>query len=192
MQGASLPGIAALALLALRFVLALVFIRAGVVKLSGLADFRAAVRNYQILPARLTGAAALGVPAAEVGAGTLLLLGVYPGITAACLAVLLAVFSVAIAVNLARGRVFDCGCGGTAPQRISWRHVAVNALLAAAAAAMTLAPPSGFALLAGPDGVFSPHLPRGAVVPVALTVTLGVLMTRTLRAARTAHRALRG
>jgi uncharacterized membrane protein YphA (DoxX/SURF4 family) len=191
MQDASLPGIAALALLALRFILALVFIRAGIVKLSGLADFRAAVKNYQILPARLTGAAALGVPAVEVGAGTLLLLGVLPGITAGCLAALLVVFSVAIAVNLARGRVFDCGCDGAAPQQISWRHVAVNVLLAGAAAAMTLAPPSGFGLLAGPGGVFSPSLPRGAVVPVMLTVTLVVLMARTLRAALTARRALR-
>jgi uncharacterized membrane protein YphA (DoxX/SURF4 family) len=190
MQDASLPGIAALALLAVRFILALVFIRAGIVKLSGLADFRVAIKNYQLLPAGLTGVAALGVPAAEVSAGTLLLLGIFPGITAACLAVLLVIFSVAIAINLARGRVFDCGCGGTAPQQISWRHVAVNMLLAAAAAGMTLAPPSGFGLLAGPGGVFSPRLPHGAGVPAMLAAVLVVLLASTLRAAVAARRAL--
>jgi uncharacterized membrane protein YphA (DoxX/SURF4 family) len=191
MHGAGLSGIVATALMVLRFILAFIFIRAGITKLSDLADFRTAVTNYQILPDRLTGAAALAVPAVEVGAGTLLVLGVLPGITAACLAALLVTFSVAIIINLARGRVFDCGCGGTAPRTISWRHVAVNALLAAGAVALALAPPPGPGLLAGPAGVFAVHLPHGAAVPAALTAALALVLASVVRAAAEVRRTLR-
>jgi uncharacterized membrane protein YphA (DoxX/SURF4 family) len=189
MQGASLPGIAALGVLAVRFVLAFIFIRAGIAKLSDLPDFRIAVANYKILPARLNGAVACGVPAMEVTAGVLLLLGVLPGITAAFLAALLTIFSVGIIINLARGRVFDCGCGGSAPQKISWRHVAVNLALAAFAVAVTLAPPSGLTLLAGPAGAFSISPPHGSGLPALLAVTLGLVMASTLRAALNSLRA---
>jgi uncharacterized membrane protein YphA (DoxX/SURF4 family) len=191
MHGAGLSGIVASALLVLRFVLALVFIRAGIIKLSDLADFRTAVTNYQILPGRLTGAAALAVPAVEAGAGTLLVLGVLPSITAACLAALLVTFSVAIIINLARGREFDCGCGGTAPQTISWRHVAVNVLLAATAVALALAPPAGPGLLAGPGGVFAVRLPHAAGVPAVLTAALLLVLASTVRAAAEVRRTLR-
>jgi uncharacterized membrane protein YphA (DoxX/SURF4 family) len=189
MQGANLPGIAALVTLAARFVLAFIFLRAGIAKLSDLSDFRTAVANYQILPARLNGTAARAVPVAELTAGLLLLLGVLPGITAAFLAALLAIFSVAIIINLARGRVFDCGCGGTAPRQISWRHVAVNLALAASAVAVALAPPAALDAVAGPAGAFSVSLPHGSGIPVLLTVSLGLVMASMFRAALTALRA---
>lgn len=191
MHNADLAGITASGLLALRCILAFIFIRAGVTKLSDLADFRTAVTNYEIVPPALTGALALGVPAVEVAAGLLLLLGVLPGVVAALLALLLVSFSVAIIINLARGRVFDCGCGGTAPSLIGWRHVTVNGLLAAAAVAITLAPQSGPVLLAGPSGAFSASLPHGAGTPVILAAVLGLVVASTLRAAFTVHRTLR-
>ena len=55
-------------------------------------------------------------------------------LAAAPLVLLLAGFSMAMAVNLARGRLVSCGCSGpTKSTPISWRLVARNALLAGAA-----------------------------------------------------------
>lgn len=119
--------------LLLRYGLAIVFAHAGAVKLMDLADFRLAVRNYQLVPERLLGHVVVGLPLAELGCAALLIAGVGTGPAAALLVILLAVFVVAISVNLLRGRTFSCGCIGRASSDITWRHVIVNSLLAVAA-----------------------------------------------------------
>jgi uncharacterized membrane protein YphA (DoxX/SURF4 family) len=186
-------GIAAVILEIMRVFIAVVFLRAGMVKLTGRKDFRLAVTNYEILPAGLAAAAAVIVPVTEATAGLLLLLGVLPGVVAAILAALLVCFSAAITVNLARGRIFDCGCGSSrvAPQTISWRHVAVNAILAASAAAISVAPPGGLELLPGPRGVFSVDIPGGSGLPVLLAAALVLVTARMLAAAAATRRQLR-
>jgi uncharacterized membrane protein YphA (DoxX/SURF4 family) len=179
-----IAGIVATTLLITRFAMAVIFIRAGTVKLANLREFRLAVANYQILPLSLVPAVAVSVPAGEVAGGVLLLLGVASGIASAVLAALLLCFSAAIGLNLTRGRIFDCGCGGRdMPQLISWRHVAVNLLLAALAACVAIAPPVGLELLPGPRGVFSVELPAGSGVPLLLATVLGLLTARMLAAA---------
>jgi hypothetical protein len=171
-------------LLITRFAIAGIFIRAGTVKLANLRDFQAAVANYEILPLGLVPAVAVSVPAGEVAAGVLLLLGVAPGIASAVLAALLVCFSAAIGLNLTRGRIFDCGCGGRAvPQLIGWRHVAVNLALAALATCVAIAPPIGLELLPGPRGVFSVELPAGSGIPLLLATVLCLLTARMLAAA---------
>lgn len=182
MHSAGLAAAVASVLLALRFLIAGLFLRAGTMKLADRADFRQAVANYQIVPAPLVKTAAAAVPAVEVIAGCLLLLGVATSIVGWLLAALLAGFSAAIAINLSRGRVFDCGCGGTAPRNISWRHVASNLLLAAFAAAVALAPLPELALRTGPGAVLSPAVPPGSGMPVVLAAALGMVMTVLLRA----------
>jgi uncharacterized membrane protein YphA (DoxX/SURF4 family) len=178
--------------LIIRFVIAGIFIRAGAVKLADREEFRLAVANYEILPARLVSAAAVGVPAVEVTVGLLLLLGVLSGVVAAVLAALLVCFSAAIAVNLARGRVFACGCdGGTAPQLISWGHVTVNVVLVALAISVSIAPPASLELLRGPSGMFSIGIPADAGIPVVLAGALCFMSARMLSAAVTARRLLR-
>jgi uncharacterized membrane protein YphA (DoxX/SURF4 family) len=174
---------AAAILLVVRLSIACTFIRAGAVKLADMKEFRLAVTNYDILPAGLVAAAAVTIPAVEVTAGFLLLLGVLTVVVAAALAALLLCFSAAIAVNLARGRVFDCGCGGSAaPRTISWRHVAFNTILACAATAVAVAPPTGLELLRGPSGLVSIAVPAGSGVPLVLAAALGYLVTRVLGA----------
>jgi uncharacterized membrane protein YphA (DoxX/SURF4 family) len=182
MHSAALAAAVASILLTLRFLVAGLFLRAGASKLADRADFQLAVTNYQIVPAPLVKTAAAAVPAAEVIAGCLLLLGVATSIAGWFLAALLAGFSVVIAVNLSRGRVFDCGCGGTAPRNISWQHVASNLLLAASAAAVALAPLPELALRTGPGAVLSPAVPTGSGVPMVLTAALGIVMAVLLRA----------
>jgi uncharacterized membrane protein YphA (DoxX/SURF4 family) len=170
--------------LTLRLGVGLLFLRAGAQKLAAQADFRRAVRNYKIVPPQLVNATAATVPAVEVTAGGLLMLGAATSIAGWLLAALLAVFSAAIAINLSRGRVFDCGCGGgAAPRRISWRHVVSNLLLAACAVAVAVVPIPALALYTGPGGVFAPVVPPGSAVPVVLAAALAAVATVLLRAA---------
>jgi uncharacterized membrane protein YphA (DoxX/SURF4 family) len=192
MDGTGVGGVAAAVLLVLRLCIAGAFIRAGAVKLTGLREFRLAVANYQILPASLVGAAAVAVPLTEVTAGVLLLLGVFPAIVAAVLAALLLGFSAAMAANLARGRVFDCGCGGDAvPRLISWPHVAVNIALAAMATVLAIAPPASLELFRGASGTVTIAAPAGAGIPLMLAAALCFVVTRMLTSAARARRSLR-
>jgi hypothetical protein len=121
-----------------RFALAAIFGHSGAVKMVDLADFRLAVRNYELVPERLLGAFAIGLPAAELACAGLLTAGVLTGPAAALLVVMLAVFVVAISVNLLRGRTFSCGCSGKTSSDITWRHVIVNAALAVVAALVSV------------------------------------------------------
>ena len=184
MDETGIAGVVATTLLITRFAMAAIFIRAGAVKLANLREFRLAVANYELLPLSLVPAVAVSVAAGEVAGGVLLLLGVASGMASAVLAALLVCFSAAIGLNLARGRIFDCGCGGrTVPQLISWRHVAVNLVLAALAICVAIAPPIGLELLPGPRGVFSVELPAGSGIPLLLATVLCLLTARMLAAA---------
>jgi len=124
--------------LVIRFWVAVVFLRAGALKVLDMEGFRAAVRNYELVPQGFVPSAALAVPVAELACGGLLLVGVGTGPVAAAVVVLLAVFSTAVAVNLLRGRRISCGCSGRVASDITWRHVASNVLLASAAVVVSL------------------------------------------------------
>ena len=94
---------AALLILMVRWFIAGVFLRAGVVKLGDQAEFRAAVANYQLLPLRFVGPVAVVLPVAEIAGGVLLAAGILTAPAAILLGLLLAAFAVAIGINLARG-----------------------------------------------------------------------------------------
>ena len=101
-----------------RLALCLLFATAAVHKLRDLRAFSASVRDYQILPGAAAPAAALALLLLELGvAAALLLPGADPLGPLAALA-LLALYSAAIGVNLARGRHdLDCGCLGPAQRQ---------------------------------------------------------------------------
>lgn len=181
----------AIVLLVARVILVCVFLRAGLAKISNLAEFRLAVANYHLLPPRLVPSVAFCLPFAETAAAVLLALGIVPGLVAALIAVLLTTFAVAIAINLARGRVFDCGCGGAAlramPQKISWSHVVTNIILALAATAIALAPPSSPAIFPGLPGAFSVPGTGTNTVPVVAAMVMCFGMVAVIRGAVTVH-----
>jgi Methylamine utilisation protein MauE len=130
----------ALALL-IRSALALLLGAGAIGKVRDRATFRAAVDGYDLLPARAVGLAAWLFPIAEGGLALALVAPGSFGVRSAALAgaaLLFAVYGVAIAINLARGRrEIDCGCGGAAHVPLSGWLVARNALLVAAALAAT-------------------------------------------------------
>jgi thiol-disulfide isomerase/thioredoxin/uncharacterized membrane protein YphA (DoxX/SURF4 family) len=150
------------ALLIARLVLAVVFILAGVGKLSDLKGSRKAITEFG-LPAVLASPLALLLPLAELGVGAALIAASSAWWGALAALGLLVLFVVGISINLARGRKPDCHCFGqlhSAPA--GWKTLARNGVLAAVA---------GFVLWAGYEG--------GGAGPSAL-FWLGALSTAQL------------
>ena len=97
-------------LLISRLILGGVFVYASFDKILHPHEFAEVVYNYQILPDALVNLTAILLPWLELSAGVFLILGLFlRGALFTC-NVLLAVFLVALASNLARGLDIDCGC----------------------------------------------------------------------------------
>jgi len=121
-------------LLFLRLLLGGLLLIAGVTKLTDRAAFYDAVSDYDVLPSSLTRPFANVMPLAEVALGSLLLLGLFTVPSAALAVPLFAAFSIAIGVNMVRGRHFDCHCfGTTTSDSVGWGALLRSVLLAIAA-----------------------------------------------------------
>ena len=99
-----------------RFLLALVFIYAAVVKMTAPQDFADSIAAYQILPPPAINIVALGLPVFEFTCGLLVLSGFYLRVGALGILTMLAIFSSALALALFRGLSIHCNCFGG----ISW------------------------------------------------------------------------
>jgi hypothetical protein len=123
--------------LVLRGALALLFATAAWHKLRDRAGFSAVLAAYRLVPDALLAPATLAIAAAEAGVAALLLLPATRTPAALGAAALLATYSLAIGVNLVRGRrAIDCGCGARGGRQPIGEWMLVrNALLAAGAAA---------------------------------------------------------
>jgi uncharacterized membrane protein YphA (DoxX/SURF4 family) len=130
-----------------RFVLATVFLLAGVAKVTDLAGFGTAVDGYGLLPPALSRVVGSALPPVEIAAALLLAAGVLTRVVAAVLGVLLVAFAGAVAVNLLRGRRMSCACFGTSVERdLTWWTVGRNVLLIGAVAVVVTADGRGAAL----------------------------------------------
>jgi uncharacterized membrane protein YphA (DoxX/SURF4 family) len=117
----------------------LLLLSTGSLKLRhGLDWFTEAVVRYQVLPRTIAHAAARTIPFAEVVLGLLLLGDILARPAAFAAAALVSVFTVAVAVNLARGRRGSCGCGGVFETRIGVRLIARNTVLVGALALLAI------------------------------------------------------
>ena len=120
-------------LLVARLVLALIFVVAGIAKAADLAGSRRAVRSFGV-PERLAAPLGLILPFVEILIAVALipLNSAWAGAIAA-LAVLL-IFTIGIAVNLARGNSPDCHCFGQLhSEPVGWSTLARNIVLIAVA-----------------------------------------------------------
>ncbi len=114
-------------------------------KLTDPVRFRGILAAYRLLPEALVAPAAWLFAVLEIGLAIAWALGWNPAATAAATAALLGVYTLAISVNLLRGRIYiDCGCGfgnsGGSGQQLSSRLLLRNASLTAAALAAALPP----------------------------------------------------
>ncbi len=105
--------------------LAIVFLTSAGPKLRYPKSFLFAVLDYRAAPPRLARIFATVLPAVECFTGLTLLSGVVPVGASVLAALLLVVFIYAVALNLGRGRSFDCNCSG-----VLWaRRVGIGLLL---------------------------------------------------------------
>lgn len=110
--------------LALRLVLGVLFVFAGVEKISQPEEFAKAITNYHILPSFSINILALVLPWVELLTGLALLTGVYIKGAALLQVAMLGLFFIAISLALARGLDISCGCFGTASaSKIGWTHL---------------------------------------------------------------------
>ena len=129
--------------------LALLWFNSSLGKLRAFDDHRKAIARYELLPDFLIPPFARLLPLIEFSTGIGLLL--VDAVAFASIS-LLAIYSIAIAINLRRGRRdLDCGCGGpTLRQGLSEGLIIRNAALAVASGVVLL--PSGNRALGWADG----------------------------------------
>src|SRR5271165_909367 len=118
--------------IAVRTLIALVFLTAAIGKMRHWAVFQGVVANYRLLPDALGAPFAYCLPPFEMLLGAALLFGLLSPWTELAAAALLLVFAAAMAINLKRGRRhIDCGCFQSAlRQSLSLGLVVRNGLLA--------------------------------------------------------------
>jgi putative oxidoreductase len=115
-------------IVAIRLFLGGMFIMASLDKIVDPAAFAASIMNYKLIGQTLAMITATVLPWVELLAGLGLLLGVLPRGSALLVAALLALFTVLVAVAMARGLDIACGCFSQDPSvgRIGLRKVLEN------------------------------------------------------------------
>lgn len=104
-----------------------VFLTSGAAKvLRG--TFTSDLANYRLLPASVVVRLTAVLPWLEMAVGMALLVGLWPSVFLAAAGAMLVAFTVAISINLLRGRRVTCGCRG-AQTPISWQLVGTNAAM---------------------------------------------------------------
>ena len=101
-----------------------IFVIAALPKIADPPSFAHMIYNYRLVPSSLINFSALVMPWVELLAGLALILGVWRTAARNVVGILLAVFIIAISINLFRDNAIDCGCfnvadrGKTHEQRI--------------------------------------------------------------------------
>ena len=126
---------------ALQVSLGVVFVLAAVPKLREPATFTRTVAAYRLLPRSATRGFAALVIAAESFLAFAFLTGWATSIALPLAALVVALFAVAVAVNLRRGQQVPCGCFGGESENISGRSLARLATLLGAVLLLALVRP---------------------------------------------------
>jgi putative oxidoreductase len=87
-----------------------IFVAAALPKIADPPSFAHMIYNYRILPGGVVNITALIMPWVEILCGLALILGVWTRPARSIIALMLAVFMIAISVNLLRDNAIDCGC----------------------------------------------------------------------------------
>jgi Methylamine utilisation protein MauE len=156
-----------------RLTVAVIFALAAFHAMREWALFGGVVEQYRIAPRRLAMIFARILPPLELTAAAALLLPITGRAGAALGLCLMAMFTAAITVNLARGRAsIDCGCGGAGGQKLSKGLVLRNLVIMAGLALAWDAPFEGAV-----DGATSIGVIGASVALIALYFTANQLMT---------------
>ncbi len=114
---------------AAQLVLGAIFLTSGAGKLGHSSSFTDAIVEYRVLTPDQARRVARVLPATECVLGLACIAGLALPVIAALLAALLAAFTWAVGINLARGRSFDCHCFGSGGAKIGRPLLVRNGLL---------------------------------------------------------------
>lgn len=118
-----------------QIVLGLLFATAALAKIGDPASLAKEVHNFHLVPFWSEHLVAIALPWVELVAALALVLGIRARAGAWVAGVLLLAFTVGIALAMARGLNFECGCFGTAAgTRIGWAKLGENLGMIALAA----------------------------------------------------------
>ena len=162
----------------LRWAVGAVFLTAAVHKLSDFSVFKATLSEYRLLPSMFEGTGAAIIVMLELVAGAGLFIPAVAPLVLPIVISLLVLYTLAIAINLARGRRdIDCGCSGPAMRQTlsGWLVVRNGALIAAAALCLLPTAPRQLLWLDGVTIVF------GAAVFLLLYSSINLLIANAPR-----------
>jgi uncharacterized membrane protein YphA (DoxX/SURF4 family) len=116
----------------MRWVVGITFIVASFHKIAEPASFAKIIYGYDLFPHIAINFFAIVLPFVEMLTGLFLVLNFWPKASASLAGIMLAVFIIAISINMARGHVFDCGCfsfGSKSLMTGNWSLLIRDALL---------------------------------------------------------------
>lgn len=99
------------------------FVYASMSKISYSAEFADTIASYQIVPYWAVNITAVLMPWLELVCGFLLIIGVRVKSAALLIGAMLAMFTVAIVINLIRGTKMGCGCFSSMEDEMTWMTV---------------------------------------------------------------------
>jgi hypothetical protein len=156
-----------------RLTIAVIFALAAFHAMREWTVFGGIVEQYRVAPRWLALIAARILPPLELAAAAALVLPRASSVGALLGLCLMALFTVAITVNLVRGRVsIDCGCGGASGQKLSPGLVLRNLVVAFGLAVAWAAPPQ-----ASVDSVTTIGVIGASLALIALYFAANQLMT---------------
>ena len=97
-----------------QILIGLLFAAAALAKMGDLRAFAEEVHNFRMMPVAVENLVAMTLPWVELVAGLALLLGVRARSGGMVAAALMATFTLAVLIAMARGLNIECGCFGTA------------------------------------------------------------------------------
>jgi len=109
--------------LLLRFFIGIMFIYACMTKIPYPVEFAKNVEAFRILPYWSVNMVALFLPWVELSCGLFLIIGLATRASATVLATVLALFTLALVINVFRGSPITCGCFESVGAQIGWYDV---------------------------------------------------------------------
>ena len=94
----------------IRWIIGITFIAASIHKIVWPAEFAKILYGYDLFPHITINLIAIVLPFVELVTGLSLVLNIYPKAAMTLAGIMLAAFTLAISINVARGHEFDCGC----------------------------------------------------------------------------------
>ena len=116
-------------LLVFRFVVGVVFIWSGIIKVIAPLLFAQDVANYQIFPQGLAFLIALILPWIEILCGLLLVLGIWSRTASLLISGLLVAFLILLSTTIIRGIDVACGCFGALSHTVDYKLILLDSVL---------------------------------------------------------------